>query len=182
MRKPAAVLAPFVLAAACLPCAAQQALKPGLWEINNKMQGNPEVDAAMARLQQQMAAMSPEQRKQVEAAMAQRGMRMQPASGGMTIQMCMTPEMSRRNDMPMREGCTATKQERSGNTLKVAFSCANPPSSGEGEFTMNGDQAYSSHMVVKTVMQGRETTTEMNATGKWLGADCGSVKPPQLAK
>lgn len=179
MRRPAALLVPLVLAAACLPVAAQQQLKPGLWEINNKMKGNPQMDAAMEQMQKQLAAMPPEQRKQMEDMMAQRGVRMAPggAGGGMTVQMCMTKEMVERKEMPVREGCKTTKQDRSGNTMKVAFTCSNPPSSGEGEFTFTSDQAYSTHMVVRTAVQGRETTTEMDGSGKWLGADCGSIKP-----
>ncbi|MDB5859768.1 MAG: hypothetical protein JWQ76_3457 [Ramlibacter sp.] len=176
------VLAAAVLAAACLPAGAQS-LKPGLWEINNKMKGSSEMDQAMVEMQKQLASMPPDQRKQMEAMMAQRGVRMAPAAGGgMTMQMCMTKEMADRNDVPMQDGCTMTKQQRSGNTMKMAFNCTKPPSSGEGEFTFMGAEAYKSHMVVKTMAQGKPETMEMDAAGKWLGADCGSVKPPMVPK
>ena len=176
------VLAAAALAAACLPAHAQS-LKPGLWEINNKMKGSAEMDQAMGEMQKQLAGMPPEQRKQMEAMMAQRGVRMAPAAGGgMTVQMCMTREMVERNDVPMQDGCTVTKQQRTGNTMKMAFNCSNPPSSGEGEFTFMGAEAYRSHMVMKTMAQGKPETMEMDATGKWLGADCGSVKPPLVPK
>jgi hypothetical protein len=178
MRIPAALLVPVVLAATCLGASAQQ-LKPGLWEINNKMKGNPQMEAQMAQMQKQLEAMPPEQRKQMEDMMAQRGMRMTPSSGGgMTMQICMTKEMVERKDVPVREGCTVTKQDRGGNSMKFAFTCSNPPSSGEGEFSYSGDQAYSSHMVVTTTVQGRSQTTEMDGAGKWLAADCGNIKPP----
>jgi hypothetical protein len=171
------VLAAATLAVACLPAGAQS-LKPGLWEISNKMKGSSEMDKAMAEMQAQMAAMSPEERKQMEAMMGQRGVRMAPAAGGgMTIQMCMTKEMVERNDVPMQDGCTTTKQERSGNTMKMAFTCTKPPSSGEGEFTFMGSEAYKSHMVLNTATKGKPERMEMDGTGKWLGADCGSVKP-----
>jgi hypothetical protein len=176
------VLAAAVLAAACLPAGAQS-LKPGLWEINNKMKGSAEMDQAMAQMQQQLASMSSEQRQQMEAMMSQRGVRMAPsAGGGMTIQTCMTKEMADRNDVPMQDGCTMTRQQRSGNTMKMAFNCTKPPSSGEGEFTFMGSEAYRSHMVLKTVAKGKAETMEMDAAGKWLGADCGSVKPPMVPK
>ena len=68
------------IAAVCLPAAAQ--LKPGLWEITNKVGGNAQLDAARAQMQQQLAAMPPEQRKQMEAMMAQRGMSMPGAAAG----------------------------------------------------------------------------------------------------
>ena len=109
MRFPA-LLATLALAVAWLPASAQS-LKPGLWEINNKMKNDPRMDQAMADMQKQLAGMPPEQRKQMEAMMAQRGVRMAPAAGGgMTIQMCMTKEQVERNDVPMQNGCTMTKQ------------------------------------------------------------------------
>jgi hypothetical protein len=165
------------LLAACLPATAQS-LKPGLWEIHNKM-NNPEMDQAMAEMQKQMAAMPPAQRKQMEAAMAQHGVKMAGPGpgGGMVMQTCMTREMIERNDMPMQEGCRITKNQRSGNTLTMAFTCSNPPSSGEGKFTYTSDTAYTSQMTVRANVQGQAQTTTMNATGKWLKADCGNVKP-----
>ncbi|MCG2591661.1 DUF3617 domain-containing protein [Ramlibacter sp. XY19] len=177
MRMPLLLVA-AALAVACLPAGAQQ-LKPGLWEISNKMKGSGEMDKAMADMQQQLASMPPDQRKQMEAMMAQRGMRMAgpAAGGGMTMQMCMTKEMVERNDVPMQEGCTMTKQQRSGNTMKMAFTCTKPPSSGEGEFTFMGSEAYKSHMVINTSAKGKPETMEMDAAGKWLSADCGSIKP-----
>jgi len=129
MRVPS-LIAAAVLAAACLPASAQS-MKPGLWEIHNKMQGG-EMDAAMAQMQQQLAQMSPAERKQMEAMMARQGVRMAPSGGGMAVQVCMTKEMVERNDPPMQDGCKVTQNQRSGNTHKFAFACSNPPSSGEG--------------------------------------------------
>jgi hypothetical protein len=158
-----------------------QTMKPGLWEINNKMSGG-QADQAMAELQKQLAQMPPDQRKQMEAMMAQRGMGVAPgAGGGMAVRMCMTKEMVERNDVPTREGCTTTRQQRSGNTVHVAFTCTNPPSSGEGEVSFT-PESYTSHMVVKTTAQGRSETMVVDATGKWLKADCGDVKPPSARR
>ena len=176
------LVAAAVLAAASLPAAAQS-MKPGLWEINNKT-NNPQMDQAMAEMQKQMASMPPAQRKQMEAMLAQQGVKMgKPgAGGGMTVQSCMTREMSERHDMPMQEGCRVTKNERSGNTMKMAFTCTNPPSSGEGRFTFTGAEAYTSEMTVRTTVEGQPHTTTMNTSGKWLKADCGNVKPVTLPK
>ena len=169
------VAAAAVLAFSALPASAQT-MKPGLWEINNKMSGG-QKDHAMADMQTQLAQMPPEQRKQMEAMMAQRGVRMAPsANGGMTVQVCMTKEMVERNDVPTREGCTATKNQRSGNTIHVAFSCKNPPSSGEGDVSFT-PESYKSHMTIHASEQGRPQTKVKDADGKWLKADCGSVRP-----
>lgn len=167
---------PCAAALASLPVAAQ-ALKPGLWEVQNKV-NNAEMAQAMAQMQQQLKDMPPEQRKQMEAMMAQRGMRMTPgAAGAMAMQVCMTPEMVERNEMPIRDGCRMTQQQRSGNTMKMAFTCSKPPSSGEGQVTFASPEAYSSRMTVKVQEGGRTETTTMEGSGRWLKADCGSVKP-----
>jgi len=166
--------------AIALPAGAQN-MKPGLWEINNKMSGG-QMDQAMAEMQKQLAQMPPDQRKQMEAMMAQRGVKMAPnAAGGMTVQMCMTKEMVERNDVPVQNGCTSTQNRKSGNRVQFAFSCSNPPSSGEGEMTFT-PESYTSHMTMKTAVQGKPETIVSDSTGKWLKADCGNVKPPQMPK
>jgi hypothetical protein len=181
MRIPSLVAA-SLLAAACLPAAAQS-MKPGLWEIHNRT-NNPEMDQAMAEMQKQLASMPPAQRKQMEAVMAQQGVRMgKPgAGGGMVVQACMTQEMIARNDMPMQDGCRVTQNQRSGNVQKIAFACTNPPSSGEGQFTFTSPEAYSSKMTVRATADGKTQTTTMETSGKWLKADCGNVKPVTLPK
>lgn len=166
--------------------ASAQSVKPGLWEMQHKMGGSPQMDQAMAQMQKQMAAMSPAQRKQMEAMMGQQGMTMPTpgAGGGMAMKVCITPEMAARSEMPSQhEGqCTSTVTSRSGNTLKMAFTCQNPPSSGEGTYTFNGDTAYTMKMVVNTTRQGKPESMTMDGQGRWLAASCGSVKPVQPPK
>ncbi|MCD6665391.1 MAG: DUF3617 domain-containing protein [Hydrogenophaga sp.] len=158
-----------------------QSTKPGLWEINQKVGGNPEMDKAMAEMQQQLASMPPAQRKQMEQMMAAQGVKL-GQGGGMSVQVCVTPEMAAQQEVPVqKEGdCTTKVQSRSGNTMKVAFSCKNPPSSGEGTYVFRGDTGYDMKMLVKTTEGGKPVTTTMEGTGRWLGADCGNVKPITL--
>lgn len=158
-----------------------QSTKPGLWEINQKVGGNPEMDKEMAEMQQQLASMPPAQRKQMEQMMAAQGVKL-GQGGGMSVQVCVTPEMAAQQEVPVqKEGdCTTKVQSRSGNTMKVAFSCKNPPSSGEGTYVFRGDTGYDMKMLVKTTEGGKPVTTTMEGTGRWLGADCGKVKPITL--
>ena len=160
--------------------ASAQNLKPGLWEVTNNMKtGSGEMEKSMAQMQQQMASMPPEQRKMMEDMMAKQGMKMGAGGGrGMSVKQCMTKEMIERNEMPTQQGdCRTTKQQRSGNTMKFAVSCTNPPSSGEGQVTFVSSEAYTMRMTVNTNVGGRPETMNMDASGKWLGADCGSIKP-----
>ena len=64
----------------------------------------------------------------------------------------------------------------------MAFACTNPPSSGEGTFTFNGSESYTSRMTMRMQEAGKTETTTMNTSGKWLKADCGNVKPPMPPK
>ncbi|HEX5391002.1 MAG TPA: DUF3617 domain-containing protein, partial [Burkholderiaceae bacterium] len=91
-----------VLVALGASAAWAQSTKPGLWEVQNKMGGNPEMDKAMAEMQKQLAAMPPEQRKMMQDMMAKQGGAMPTpgAGGGMAMKVCITPEMAARNDMP----------------------------------------------------------------------------------
>jgi hypothetical protein len=173
----------FVLAVAALATGAafaQSQMKPGLWEVTHKMQSaSGQMEQQMAQMQQQMAAMPPEQRKMMEEMMAKRGVKMGPGgAGGMSMKMCMTKEMAERNEMPTQDrgDCKKTVQ-RSGNTVKMSFTCTNPASSGEGQYTFNSSESYSMKMVVNTTVQGRPETMNMDGSGKWLGADCGDIKP-----
>jgi hypothetical protein len=162
--------------------ASAQSIKPGLWEMSNKMGGNPQMEQAMAEMQKQMAAMPPAQRKQMEEAMAKQGVKMggAGAGGALTAQVCITKEMAERNEMPVNQaGCKITSQSKSGNVTKMAYACTNPPSSGEGTYTYHSAEAFSSKMVVRTAVQGRTETMTMDGSGKWLKADCGNVKPIQ---
>ncbi len=172
-----------MLAFACASHA--QTLKPGLWEITNKMQtGGGQMEQQMAQMQQQMANLPPDQRKMMEDMMAQRGVKMGPAAGGgMSVKVCLTKEMVEKNEVPAQQGdCKTTTQSRSGNTMKVAFSCANPPSSGEGQVVFVSPEAYTTKMAITANVQGRPEKMNMDGGGKWLGADCGSVKPLSMPK
>jgi hypothetical protein len=167
-------------AVAVLPVAAQS-LKPGLWEVSNKMQGGSgQMQSAMSEMQQQLASMPPEQRKMMEEQMAKAGVKMGKAgpAGGMSVQVCMTREMAERNEVPAQQGdCKTTNQARTGNSMKMAFACTNPPSSGEGQFTFSSPEAYTSRMTVNTQVDGKPEKITMEGTGRWLSADCGNVKP-----
>ncbi len=73
MKPNSTLLATIALAMAT--GAAAQTLKPGLWEINNKMQsGSGEMEQAMASMEKQMAGMPPQQRKQMQDMLAKQGM------------------------------------------------------------------------------------------------------------
>ena len=107
------VLAAATLTAATF-CASAQSIKPGLWEINNRMQtGSGQMEQSMAQMQQQMASMPPEQRKMMQDMMAKQGVSMGAGGpGGMSLKVCMTREMVERNDIPGTAEATANTSLR----------------------------------------------------------------------
>ena len=166
---------PRHLAAAALAifaCAAgAQNLKPGLWEVTHKMQtGSGQMEQGMAQMQQQMAGMPPEQRKMMEEMMAKQRRQGAAPAGGMSVKVCMTKEMVEKNELPAQQGdCTTTHQSRSGNTMKMAFSCTNPPSTGEGQVTFKSPEAYSMKMVMTSTVEGKPEKMNMDGIGQVAG-------------
>ena len=178
------VLTVFAAALATLLAlpASAQTTRPGLWEITSKMSGNPEMEQAMAQMQKQMASMPPEQRKMMEDMMAKQGMSVGVGGNGFSTKICVTKEMAARNQLPVeQEGdCKNVISEKTSTGAKMTYSCTNPPSSGEGRITFNGDTGYTMKMKVNTKEQGKTQTTLIDGTGKFLAADCGNIKPIAL--
>ena len=183
------IAAPVLLTFAI--CANAQTLKPGLWEITQKMKfGSSEMTSEMATMQAEMAKMSPEQRKQMQDMMSKQGVNIDLGAAGsaggpgaITVKTCLTPEMVARNELPAAQGnCTSTNSPRVGNTMKMAYTCTKPPSSGEGQVTFVGMDAYTMKMTVKTMVKGKAESMGLDGAGKWLGASCGDIKPLVLPK
>ena len=170
---------------ACSAGVSAQSIKPGLWEITTQMQsGSGKMNDAMAQAQKAMESMPPEQRKMVQDMMAKQGVQMGVgAGGGMTVKVCLTPEMVERNELGSQKGdCTHTNSARSGNTMKFSFVCTQPPSNGEGTVTFNSNESYAVHMTSNATIRGQAEKMEMQSNGRWLGGDCGNIKPISIPK
>ena len=161
-----------------------QTQKPGLWEISHQMKGaaGSQMAEAMAQMKQQMASMPPEQRKMMEDMMAKQGVGM--GANGTTVKVCLTKEMVERNDVasPPQDGCTTSMSPRSGNSMKFSYTCTQPPSSGQGQVSFVSDTAYTMTMAAQATVKGKTEKMDMSASAKWLGADCGAVKPLGVPK
>jgi hypothetical protein len=161
-----------------------QKIAPGLWEqsITMKSAGG-QMDAAMAQMQEQLARMTPEQRKQMEAMMGSRGGAGMALATGKpaSVKVCITPEQAARDEVPQtaqQGNCQQTSRERSGNTLKFKFTCTGDrPATGNGEYTFSSDKAHTGRVVVDTTVRGQPERIEIDNSGRWLSADCGDVKP-----
>jgi hypothetical protein len=176
----AITFAALALAALAAQPVLAQNLKPGLWESNNKMGGNAKVQGAMAMVQQQMAGMSPEQRTMMEGMMAKHGVSV--SNDGVVAKMCITPEMAAQQQLPIQQqgNCTYQRSPMAGNSAKFSFTCINPQASGDGSVTFAGATAFTSSTRVTSSATGSPETMTVESSGRWLGADCGSIRPVTL--
>jgi len=164
---------------------AQTHLAPGLWEQQVTMKSdNAELDAQMARMKEQMASLPPEQKAMVEKMMASRGMGL--GGGAHAIRMCLTKEQAERDTPPQHDGrCSQQDFTRSGSTMTYKFTCqgqGGQPMTGEGTFTLDGPKAYTGRSTMNATMQGKPMQVQTDIVGKWVGSDCGDVKPMEAPK
>ncbi len=155
-------------------------IKPGLWENTTKMSGSPEMEAAMAEMQKQLAAMPPDQRKAMQDMMARQGVQMGSGPGGaMTTRICLTREMIQNDDWAKGDqgDCTHGPVQKSGNTWRMTFSCPKPPTQGEAVTTLVSDSAYTSRITMNSTDKGKPVRQVIDNSSKWVSADCGAVRP-----
>ena len=170
--------AALVLAAA--PALAQQ-FKPGLWETSNKIgAGSAPLQGLMEMAQQQLAGMNPDQRARIDGMMARQGVVI--GKDGVVAKMCITPQMAARQQLPIQQHgkCDYQHAKPVGNSMAFSFSCTDPQAAGEGNATFSSPTAYSATMRVTTNATGASETVNIDSAGRWLGADCGAVKPLML--
>lgn len=176
----------LALAATTTGVQAETTIKPGLWEVRitkQVMDGRDmtaQMAAAQAQMQQALAGMSPQQRKQMEAVM---GKQATPAGAQ---QVCISPEMAARETpvMPADAKCEPAKVSRSGNKMSYEFNCtsAGRTTTGKGESIFSGDSVSTRTDIVMTDARGRHTM-QSESQMKYLGADCRGLKPiDQLAR
>lgn len=165
----------------CVPALVQaQGMKPGLWEMTQKPQLDPATQAKMDQMQKQLANMPAEQRKMMEQMMSQRGVSMSSMAGGIiSVKTCISKEQAERHEMPVSEsGRCKHDTQRSGKTVKTHFVCTDPASEGDGEFTFDSPEHYSNKLTIK---RGDKLMT-ITGEARWLGSDCGDIKPHAAPK
>ncbi len=161
------------------------ALKPGLWEMKPIRQVVDGRDmtaqraATSARMEQAMANMTPEQRKQMEAMISAQGGTNPGVSGGGT-RICISPAMAAK-DKPMvgsDSHCEPAKMNRSGNKTSFEFNCSADGRTevGSGDSTVSGDTVTTRVDMAMTDARGHHTM-QTESQMKYLGPDCQGIKP-----
>jgi hypothetical protein len=167
-RKALAVSAGVVLLAVF--AWAQDARKPGLWEITTATTWQHSPFPAGMQLPPQAAA----------------------AFGGapQTIQYCLTQQMIDRFGAPMpqqnsRQSCQISNVQKSATAMSVDWVCTgamNGKGSIKSHWSENGTATGKVHFVGTMQMGQNPTPIEWTSqsTSVFKGSDCGSVKPPPM--
>ena len=161
--------------------------KPGLWEevATTEISGLPPMPAIPPET---LARMSDAQRKQVEAAMAARGGAGSPRTT--TTKVCVTREQLDKG-LAFRgsesDNCS-TKVTNTAGKIQIHQECAPDKDAMNMKrvFDLTIERLDSEHMKGGGTMSmsggsgaaaGRTMDAKFSMTGKWLGSDCGNVKP-----
>jgi hypothetical protein len=158
-------------------------IKPGLWEVTSTMdtKGTPPMSAKQkAEMEKEMAKMSPEMKAKMEAAVkSSRANLAKP----IVRKSCVTKE-DLSKPLPFAGGrddgtCTRTIIKSTSSTQEVHLDCTNKTqkSSGTVRIVATNPETWTGTMEGAVSDTGGAMNLKSTFSGKWLGADCGSVKP-----
>lgn len=160
-----------VLSLSCCAASALAAgqMKPGLWEMTIKsdaMKNMPKMSPEQIRQMRQMGMDVPEMRE-----------------GGMVSKVCISREMAERDEpvgAEMNEmGCQTKNVQKTAGGYSMDYVCNGKEMKGEGRVkgAYSGSEKFTSTSDFKGTMHGQPVNQHQETSGKWLSADCGSVKP-----
>ena len=167
------------LAAALMPTfalAQTPPIKPGLWEVQSESStGGQKTAQPSDRLQN----LPPAVRAQVEASMKQKGIA--TGAGGLS-RICFTKESMDPARFGNAAGCKTDPGERTARSWKSHTVCTEPPMTLDSETVFNSSESYTVNTTTTMTMRGETKTSQRTIRAKWLGADCGDLKPFDLKR
>ena len=126
-----------------------------------------------------MKNMTPERRKQFEEMMKQRGI---DPSGGSAMKLCYSQKMVERGAWSDQGGCKTEYSNRSASAWKWHSICSQLGYEGDGEASFPDSENFIVKSSGVLTTAGNTRASSSVKTGKWLGADCGDVKPMDSAQ
>lgn len=174
------VLTGLALCAAAPALAQSLDVRTGLWEVTTKRSstGMPRMPAMPTLPPEMLARLPPAQRAQIENMMKTRR---NVAPGVQAHKVCITQaSLDKTPDFgPAERDCTRTKDSRSARGWQVQQVCR----AGGSKQTMNIRYDVVNRETIKgtvdiAMRDGADAITmKQEMQGRWLGADCGDVKP-----
>lgn len=155
--------------------AAENMMRPGLWEITT----TSDLPALAGQI-------PPEQMQMIRNLAKQHGLDVSRIdNGAATTRICISEEMAAQK-IPAyfhsdHLGCTIKDATRTGNHYKAQFTCSDVKLQGSGhaEGTFTSPESFSGNTVFKGTAQGFPVSQQARSTGRWISADCGSIRPVQ---
>lgn len=173
MRKPliALILATSSLSSTVI--AAEIDMRAGLWEMTTT-----------SDLLNLVPHVSPDQLDHMQKLAKEYGLEMPQIENGAAIsRTCITQEMAAQKTLPKfyneELGCVSKDAVRDGNRYKASFTCNSQELKGNGtaEGLITGPESFSGSTQFIGQAQGISVNEKANISGKWIAANCGSVKP-----
>ena len=172
------VLAPLVVTVTLLVSAhasAATAVRPGLWEVRTTSDLLRLIPAIPQDTMQSLMNMA-----------RQHGIDMPQIQNGAAIsRACISPAMAERQALPIlyqhQAGCSTSNATRDGNQYRVEFACSSARVKGNGTAhgTFSNPENFSGQTAFNGNVQGTPVNERADISGRWLEADCGTVRPVQ---
>lgn len=155
--------------------AAENVMRPGLWEITT----TSDLSALTGQI-------SSEQMQMIKNLAKQHGLDVSRIDNGATTsRICITEAMAAQK-IPAyfhsgHLGCTIKNAARTGNHYKAEFTCSDARLQGNGhaEGTFTSPESFSGKTAFKGTAQGYPVNQQARSTGQWISTDCGPVSPMQ---
>lgn len=167
MNKKFVFLALLILLASSAQ-AAENKMRPGLWEISTS-----------SRLLALAEQIPPDQMQNLSNLARQYGFEMPTIKNGTAnSRVCVTKEMSEQNIPPYlyhrQSGCEARNATRTENRYSADLACSGQQINGEGKTaaTLNTPESFTGQTEFRGTVRGVAVDEHANTSGLWLAASC----------
>ena len=160
-------LAALLALSPALAAAQSPPVKPGLWEVRSERSDGKQAAEAMKNL-------TPETRAKVDAMMKQQGVAL--GSDGAN-RVCLSKESLDAGRWQNAANCKTEFGSRTASAWKWHSSCPQTDAVIDGEAVFANPENYTVHTTTTHTFRGETKVSRMTLQAKWLGADCGDLKP-----
>jgi hypothetical protein len=144
-------------------------IKPGLWEVTR-----PGSDDKSAQMAERLKNMPPDKRAQVEAMMKKNGIDI-TASGATRV--CFDKDSMDVAQLQSQTTCKTDFSSRTSSSWKWHSVCPDFKSVSDGEAIFTNAENYTINTTATSSMSGQPKTTQRTMQAKWIGSNCGDLKP-----
>jgi len=146
-------------------------IRPGLWEVQSESASEGKKVAPPA---ERLQNLPPEARAKMEAMMKQKGIALGP--GGVN-RICFTKESIAAGSWQSSARCKTDYTVQTSSAWKWQSVCNEPAMRIEGVATFASPESYTVNTSTTLTASGQKRTAQTSVKAKWLGADCGDLKP-----